>query len=160
MSWNQRCIFSTVIYSKASRFSDTILPHPAKVKYPTLLDFPAPEIKGYTPQTSIAEKFESIIRLGFANTRMKDFYDIWLLIQQFDFDRNELKGIIQQVLVNRGTVFEATPIAFLEAFYDNSIKKDKWNAFLKDISHEFISLEKVVTDLRKFFTGILEPKEL
>lgn len=50
-------------------FSDTILPHPAVVRYPTLLDLPAPELKGYTPQTSLAEKFESIIRLGFANTR-------------------------------------------------------------------------------------------
>lgn len=137
------------------RFSDTILPHPAKVKYPTLLDFPPPELKGYTPQTSIAEKFESIIRLGFANTRMKDFYDIWLLIQQFDFDRNELKGIIQQVLKNRGTTLEISPIAFLKTFYDNQIKKDKWNAFLKDISHEAVSLEKVITDLRNFFVNLL-----
>lgn len=62
-------------------FSDTILPQPALVNYPTLLDLPAPKLKGYTPQTSIAEKFESIVRLGFANTRMKDFYDIWLLIR-------------------------------------------------------------------------------
>jgi uncharacterized HAD superfamily protein len=95
------------------------------------LDLPAPELKGYTPQTSIAEKFESIIRLGFANTRMKDFYDIWLLIQQFDFDRIELQGIIQQVLKKRGTALDVFPIAFLESFYDNAIKKDKWNAFLR-----------------------------
>ena len=135
-------------------FSDTILPHPAKLKYPTLLDLPAPELKGYTPQTSIAEKFESIIRLGFANTRMKDFYDIWLLIQQFDFDRTELQEIIQQVLKNRGTSLDTSPIAFLESFYDNSIKKDKWNAFLKDISHEPIPLEQVMLDLKSFFIGL------
>ena len=140
-------------------FSDTILPHPAKVKYPTLLDLPAPELKGYTPQTSIAEKFESIIRLGFVNTRMKDFYDIWLLIQQFDFDRQELNGIIQQVLQNRGTALETTPIAFLESFYDNPIKKDKWSAFLRDISHEFIPLEKVVGDLKLFFTDLLKTRQ-
>lgn len=136
-------------------FSDTILPHPAKVKYPTLLDLPAPELKGYTPQTSIAEKFESIIRLGFANTRMKDFYDIWLLIQQFDFDRKELQGIIFQVLKNRGTVLESAPIAFLESFYDNQIKKNKWNAFLKDISHEIIPFETVIFDLKNFFKYLL-----
>lgn len=135
-------------------FSDTILPNPAKIKYPTLLDFPAPELNGYTPQTSIAEKFESIIRLEFANTRMKDFYDIWLLIQQFDFDQNELKGIIQQVLKNRGTVLETPPIAFLESFYDNQIKKDKWKAFLRDISHEIISLEMIMLDLKEFFKKI------
>lgn len=135
-------------------FSDTILPYPTKIKYPTLLNFPAPELNGYTPQTSIAEKFESIIRLGFANTRMKDFYDIWLMIQQFDFDRIELKEIIQQVLKNRGTVLDASPIAFLDSFYDNAIKKDKWNAFLKDISHEPLSLEQVMFDLKSFFKGL------
>ena len=135
-------------------FSDTILPHPAVVKYPTLLDLPAPKLKGYTPQTSIAEKFESIIRLGFANTRMKDFYDIWLLIQQFDFDCKELQRIIHQVLKNRGTSVEIPPIAFLENFYDNPIKKDKWNAFLRDISHEPISLEKIAGDLSKFFANV------
>jgi hypothetical protein len=74
-----------------------------KSSIPFFWDFPAPELKGYTPQTSIAEKFESIIRLGFANTRLKDFYDVWLLIQQFDFDRKELQKIILQVLKNRGT---------------------------------------------------------
>jgi len=137
-------------------FSDTILPQPVKVRYPTLLDLPAPELKGYTPQTSIAEKFESIIRLGLANTRMKDFYDIWLLIQQFDFDRKELQNIIQQVLKNRGTSLEIPPIAFLETFYDNSIKKDKWSAFLRDISHEPVSLEKVAGDLKVFFHSVLE----
>ncbi len=136
-------------------FSDTILPHPAVIKYPTLLDLPAPELKGYTPQTSIAEKFESILRLGFANTRMKDFYDIWLLIQQFDYDRKELQSIIYQVLKNRGTSIEVPPIAFLETFYDNPTKNDKWNAFLRDISHEPVSLKKVAGDLSQFFENVL-----
>ena len=105
--------------------------------------------------SSIAESFNSIIRLGFANTRMKDFYDIWLLIQQFDFDRKELQEIIQQVLKNRGTTLESSPSAFLESFYGSSIKKDKWNAFLKDISHEPISLEKVINYLKDFFNGLI-----
>lgn len=87
---------------------------------------------------------------------MKDFYDIWLLIQQFDFDRKELQGIIHQVLKNRGTSVEISPIAFLETFYDNPIKKDKWSAFLKDISHGPVSLEKVIGDLRTFFIAVLE----
>lgn len=133
-------------------FSDTILPQPAVVKYPTLLNLPAPELMGYTPQTSIAEKFESIIRLGLANTRMKDFYDIWLLIHQFDFDHKELNEIIRRVIKNRGTFVESPPVAFLESFYNNPIKKDKWNSFLRGISHESISLEKVIGDLRVFFT--------
>lgn len=137
-------------------FSDAILPFPAQFKYPTLLDFPAPELKGYTPQTSIAEKFESIVRLGTANTRMKDFYDVWQLIQQFDFDRKELNEIIQQVLKNRGTVIEGVPVAFLESFYDSPIREDKWNAFLKDISCDScLSLKQVSLDLKGFFQELM-----
>lgn len=136
-------------------FSDTILPQPATVKYPTLLDLPAPELKGYTPETSIAEKFESIIRLGVANTRMKDFYDIWLLTQQFDFDRQALHTIIRQVLQNRGTTANTIPAAFLEPYYGNSIKQDKWNAFLRDIAHDPIPLEKVMSDLRNYFKDLI-----
>ena len=118
---------------------------------PTLLDLPAPELRGYTPETSIAEKFESIVRLGVVNTRMKDFYDIWLLTQQFDFDRAALQAIIRQVLKNRGTVADTLPAAFLEPFYGNPIKQDKWNAFLKDIAHAPIPLEKVMLDLKSYF---------
>ncbi len=136
-------------------FSDTILPRPANVKYPTLLDLPAPKLKGYTPETSIAEKFESIIRLGVANTRMKDFYDIWLLTQQFDFDRPALYAIMRQVLSNRGTPAGTLPAAFSESFYGDSIKKDKWNAFLKDIAHEPVPLEKVMLDLRVYFKDFI-----
>ena len=139
-------------------FSDTILPYPAQLKYPTLLDLPAPELKGYTPETSIAEKFESIIRLGLANTRMKDFYDIWLLIQQFEFDRNTLKQIIQKILENRSTTIDNYPAAFSENFYNDPIKKTKWNAFLKGISHDIVSLEKIIFDLREFFEKILTIK--
>ncbi|WP_044882501.1 nucleotidyl transferase AbiEii/AbiGii toxin family protein [Neochlamydia sp. EPS4] len=136
-------------------FSDTILPQPAIVKYPTLLDLPAPTLEGYTPQTSIVEKFESIIRLGFANTRMKDFYDIWLLIQQFDFDRDELQAIIQQIIKNRGTIVKSSPIAFEETCYNHPLKQDQWKAFLKDISHEVIPLKQVMLDLRNFFSKLI-----
>lgn len=135
-------------------FSDTIFPHPVQVKYPTLLDLPAPDLKGYTPETSIAEKFESIIRLGFTNTRMKDFYDIWLLIQQFDFDRQELSKIIRSVIKNRGTSLDWLPSEFFETFFEDSVKQNKWNAFLKDIGHEGISLKRVIVDLKEFFQSL------
>ncbi len=135
-------------------FSDTIFPQPIKIQYPVLLDFPKPELRGYTPQTLIAEKFESIVRLGLANTRMKDFYDIWVLTQRFPFDQEELIAIIQKVLKNRDTDMNEMPKAFTESFYNSPIKIEKWKAFLKDISHDEISLEKVVTDLKDHFEAL------
>lgn len=139
-------------------FSDTILPRPARVKYPVLLNFPAPDLKGYTPETSIAEKLQSIVRLGLINTRMKDFYDVWLLIHQFQFDRKELNSIILKVFQNRETVVNTIPAAFSEAFYNDPIKIVKWKTFLKDIAHEEIALETVVCELKEFFKEVLRPK--
>lgn len=137
-------------------FSDTILPRPANIKYPVLLDFPAPHLRGYTPQTSIAEKFQSIVRLGLANTRMKDFYDIWLLIHQFQFDRKELNSIILQVLKNRDTPIHKIPEAFSESFYNDSLKLTKWKSFLKDISHEEVPLKTVICELKDFFEEVIK----
>ncbi len=58
---------------------------PSKVAYPALLDFPAPELNGYTMESTIAEKFQAMVKLGVLNSRMKDFYDIWMLSRAFDF---------------------------------------------------------------------------
>ena len=135
-------------------FSDSIFPQPAKVEYPVLLDFPQPKLRGYTPQTLIAEKFESIVRLGLANTRMKDFYDIWLLTQQFSLDQEELFAIIEKVLKRRDTDIDEIPKAFTEAFYNNPSKIEKWKSFLKDFSQEDIPLKKIVLDLQKQFGGL------
>ncbi len=135
-------------------FSDEIYPQPAELQYPVLLDFPKPELKGYTPQTLIAEKFESIVRLGLANTRMKDFYDIWRLTQQFTLDQEELSVIIRKVLKNRSTDTNEMPKVFSELFYNNSRNIEKWKGFLKGISHDEISLEKVIIDLKSRFGNL------
>jgi hypothetical protein len=63
-------------------------------------------------------------------------------------------------LKHRGTFIETYPTAFLESFYKHPIKQDKWNAFLRDISHEIVPFERVVNDLRKFFAGVFEQRGL
>ncbi len=132
-------------------FSDTILPSPATIKYPTFLNFTAPKIKGYTPQTSIAEKFETIVRRGIINTRMKDFYDIWNLIRQYHFNETELSQIITQIMKNRGTQISGKPKAFTKEFYSDSTKNNKWNAFIQDTNLKPVPLREVITDLSDFF---------
>ena len=59
-------------------FGDPIFPFPSWLEFPTLLDFPAARIKCYTPESSIAEKFQAMVNLGELNSRMKDFYDCLL----------------------------------------------------------------------------------
>lgn len=136
-------------------FNDTILPKPATITYPTLLDFPAPHLRGYTPQTVIAEKFEALIKLSLANTRMKDFYDLWTLTRQFDFDYQQLRQIIHQVCTARKTEVTANPEGLSDEFHLSPVTQIKWQAFMKDLPHEPVSLETVIHDLRRFFEKVL-----
>ena len=66
-------------------FGDVIVPKADLVSYPAILYFPAPELKGYTMESTISEKFQAMVKLGVLNSRMKDFYDIWFLSRRFDF---------------------------------------------------------------------------
>jgi len=67
-------------------FGDVVTPSAQDITYPALLDFPPPALAGYPRETAVAEKFQAIVYLGTVNSRMKDFYDVWLLASQFAFD--------------------------------------------------------------------------
>ncbi len=71
-------------------FGDVVVPSPMQLDYPTLLDLPAPQLRGYPPEVIIAEKFHALVNLGEFNSRMKDFYDPWLLSQTLKFDGQRL----------------------------------------------------------------------
>jgi hypothetical protein len=68
---------------------------------------PAPRLKGYTRETVVAEKFEAMVKLGTLNSRMKDFYDIWLLSRRFSFDGPMLARAVAATFANRKTIIEA-----------------------------------------------------
>lgn len=138
-------------------FSDTIFPQPDNIEYPTLLDFPSPQLKGYTPETMIAEKLDAIIKLGLGNSRMKDFYDIFILLKRFQIQPENMAPIIHAVLQNRGTILQDSPIAFSEDFYQSPKKIAQWNAFLMSIGEESITLEEVIREVRDFFLPIIRP---
>ena len=69
-------------------------PGVVEAKFPTLLDFPAPRLRTYPRETVVAEKFEAVVRLGIANTRMKDFYDLWAMATTFAFDGESLAAAL------------------------------------------------------------------
>jgi hypothetical protein len=71
-------------------FGDAVRPAATKIEYPTLLDFPAPTVLAYRQPTVVAEKFQAMVALGIANSRMKDFYDLWVLARDFEFDGSTL----------------------------------------------------------------------
>src|SRR5882672_3570698 len=76
-------------------FGDAITPAPVEIDYPTMLDAPAPHLRAYPVETVVAEKFEALVMLGMANSRLKDFYDLWLIAQTFEFDQSTLAEAVQ-----------------------------------------------------------------
>jgi hypothetical protein len=112
-------------------FGDVVVPSPKVMTYPTILDLPAPKVRGYSRESTIAEKFEAMVRHGVMNSRMKDFWDIRLLSRQFDFDGRTLVAAIAETFSKRHTDIPADPIAFTETFMKDETKTVQWKAFLR-----------------------------
>lgn len=113
-------------------FGDAITPGPQSVTYPTLLEYPAPQLQAYPRETVVAEKFQAMVQLGIANSRMKDFYDVWTLARQFDFDGPQLSAAIRATFERRQTPLPtSTPLALTSEFATDRSKATQWTAFLR-----------------------------
>lgn len=139
-------------------FGDILLPGPLTMDYPTLLNLPKPVIYGYTRESSIAEKLEAMVKLGIANSRMKDFYDIWYLSRWFDFDSTELARAITATFNKRGTKLSQPPMIFSAEFTENSQKQLQWSAFVKKsgLAGAPATMGQVIQELKRFLLPIID----
>ena len=112
-------------------FGDVIVPKPELIDYPTILDLPAPQLLGYSIESTIAEKFEAMVKLGVLNSRMKDFFDIWLLLRQFDFRGPRLAAAIAKTFSTRGTDIQPEPIALTNSLAEDATKTMQWRGFIR-----------------------------
>jgi len=134
-------------------FGDAITPAPVMVEFPTLLDFPVPRLRAYPQETVVAEKFQAMVMLGIANSRMKDFYDIWFLSQQFKFEGEALSLAIKATFSRRRTSLPTlTPLALTPEFSEDKNKQKQWNAFIRKgkLRASTQSLSEVVVILQDF----------
>jgi len=134
-------------------FGDAIVPGPVTIEYPELLDFGRPRLLGYTPESAVAEKFQAMVELELANTRMKDFYDIWSLARRRPFDGEILAQAIRSTFVRRGTPLpEEPPPALTAAFSESKTKQSQWKAFLRKgrLENDAATLGEVVAVLSDF----------
>ena len=112
-------------------FSDVITPEPVQVTYPSVLDHEPAHMLAYNRETVVAEKFEAMVKLGELNSRMKDFFDVWALAQNFAFEGPVLSGAIRSTFECRGTEIEAAPACFAEHFGSDPAKAAQWKGFIK-----------------------------
>jgi len=137
-------------------FGDAVYPEPQKYSIPVLLDLPAPGLLCYSKESSIAEKFEAMIKLGQLNSRMKDFYDIWLLASQFDFNGAQLRKAIAWTFKKREVDIPEEITAFSPDFIE--AKKLQWNAFRRKLKqiHAPEDIADVISVIQKFLTPVID----
>jgi len=132
-------------------FGDALEPGAEVIDYPSMLDLPTPRLRAYARETVIAEKFQAMVALGRANSRMKDFYDLWLLSQSFSFDDDRLARAIAATFARRETSIPAElPDALTPAFADDDRKQPQWRAFLENVSLHPGSLADVTATVAEF----------
>ena len=133
-------------------FGDAVYPEPETHGFPTLLDFPTPFLNCYSRESAIAEKLEAMVKLGILNSRMKDFFDIWLLGRLFDFDGDSLAEAIRQTFERRRTSIPLEIVAFSTSFID--AKQIQWTAFRKRLRQEYVpkNFEDVVAAVEEFLS--------
>lgn len=136
-------------------FGDVVTPGAQDITYPALLDFPAPALSGYPRETVIAEKFQAMIYLRTLNSRMKDFYDMWLLARQFAFDGAVLAKAIAATFANRKTAIDVAPIAFTPDFTEQASTRAQWRAFRKKLPNA--ECPETLAEVTPFLAGFLLP---
>jgi predicted nucleotidyltransferase component of viral defense system len=138
-------------------FDDVVSPAPVVKPYPVILSMPVPALRSYPPEAVVAEKLQAMIYLGSANSRMKDFYDLWIFARMIEFKGEVLQDAIRRTFEHRDTdVPENEPVAFSERFAID--KQDLWLAFVKTSSIKDApeQVETVIAHLRKFISPVFE----
>ena len=138
-------------------YGDAVTPAPEKAAYPVLLDeFAAPLLRVYPRETVVAEKLETIVLLGIANSRMKDYFDLWVLCKHTHGESSLLKQAIHATFQRRGTPLpKALPVGLSEEFALDTQKQQQWRAFLKKNRLDEVALQSVVEDLRLWLAPLL-----
>lgn len=138
---------------------DIVTPQACFTQFATLIkDLPAPELLVYSRETAVAEKLEAMVKLDLANSRMKDFYDVWVILMQLGYDKDLLRKSIHATFNRRNTSLPEGEIPALTSyFYKNANKEIQWKAFLRKsrLMHRGIRLGEVCIDIQNVLNRVL-----
>ena len=140
-------------------FGDIVFPKTRVIDYPVILDLPKPHLKCYPVESVISEKFEAMVKLGLLNSRMKDFFDIWLTMHQFDFNGANLAGALKKTFNHRKTDLpKERPLLAEEIYDEKSDRQTLWKAFLRkgDIKNTPEKLAAIAKEIEEFLIKPLD----
>ncbi len=138
-------------------FGDVIRPPAKTVQFPALLEFPGAKLLAYPRETVVAEKFHAMVTLGMGNSRMKDFYDLFVLARDFEFDGDVLSLAIRSTFERRDTPIRGeAPLGLTAEFYEDASKTVQWRSFLRKNRLEDAEpeLARVVAAIRRFLLPV------
>jgi hypothetical protein len=140
-------------------FGDAVDPAPVDTDFPAMLETECPRIKAYPPEVVIAEKFQAMVHLGVANSRMKDFFDIWMLSQVRTFAMTRLRRAVAATFARRKTPLPSErPAALTDAFLKDKAKGDQWKAFLNrmQLPKDMAEFDEVGEAIAGFLMPVIE----
>jgi hypothetical protein len=138
-------------------FGDAVTPAPENVQYRVMLDgMPQPQLRGYPRYTVVAEKLEAMAKLGILNSRMKDYFDLWVLARHSDFDGVVLATAIRATFERRGTdIPSGLPLGLTDEFALHEQKNMQWSGFVRKNALGPIALTEVIGSVRQFLLPVL-----
>lgn len=117
---------------------------PSSDAYPTILDLPPPLVRAYTRESVVAEKFHTMVRRGLLSSRLRDYFDVWALSRQFDFEGPLLARAVTETFARRQAEVSAASPSLTDEFAADPARKAQWRGFLRRSR-----LEGVPQDLRE-----------
>jgi len=134
-------------------FGDAVTPEVKEITFSSMLDFPSARLYAYPWETVVAEKVHAMVRLGMPNSRMKDFYDVWILARRSWFEGRTLSRAIEATFRRRQTALPIEPpLALSSEFSEDSQKQAQWQAFVSrgKLDGREAGFEEVISALREF----------
>ena len=140
-------------------FGDAVDPAPEETAVPVMLEMESPRLKAYPPEVVIAEKLQAMVHLGIANSRMKDFFDIWILSREQTFLMSRLRRALEATFARRKTELpRERPTALTDVFLNDKGKTDQWKAFLNrmQLPKDLAELDAVGDAIAGFLMPVIE----
>lgn len=136
-------------------FSDVILPQPQALSYPCILPgLPEARLLCYSKESIVAEKWEAMVKLNRINSRMKDFYDLWVLSHGYSFDYDSLRLAITGTFERRGTSLDSYKLLDAEAYKDS--KQTEWATYIRKMKADTFMRKPPLELPPKDFSAVME----
>lgn len=137
-------------------FGDVIVPERVIMDFPVVLSDESPRVYAYSLCSSIAEKFEVIVSLAYDNSRLKDYYDLYVLATTHDFDGADMVNAVRETFDNRHTSLDEV-VAFEDGFADDPLRKSRWNSFVKKKKPMLpITFSDTIIMIQKFMGPVID----